>query len=1114
MSQGLRIRLLGPPSLQVGGENLTPTVSDRAIALLAFLATAAGHRARREAIMDLLWADGPEAQIQSNLRTLLTRLRKKLPGLLAADRTSVAFHADASWWIDVADFEAWTRSSEGLPPERAVQQRERALGLVRGEFVEGLAPGDAPRFKAWLDGRRKSIHAIVRIQRMKLAQAWLSLGRPERACTVAEGMIATDPLDESGVMELMSAHAVLGDTGRALREFHDFRVRLEEALNLEPSAAARDLATQVARSALPTAPSSRQATAPILGLPADTTSFLGRDADVRRLRELLRDRTHRLVTILGYGGLGKSRLAREVARTVGDEFAHGVLFVPLPVDGGGDDPEGSIRTAISRAAGLPPADQGAVDEWIADRDLLLILDGAEAWTEARDALVALIRAAPLVTVVVTSREQLGIRAETVLRLGGLTPSDAVILFRERAHARIGEILDDGEAEAVAAICELVSGSPLGVEIAASNAGAMSLDAITAQLRDAPERIESDRPDMPPRHRSFAGVFDTSWKRLGEEERGALGRLALFVDAFDEATAWEGARVAPEPLARLRAKSLLLVQAGLYSLHAVVRHLVAAQGSGSESEAEHVRGLLLGFLERPRVCTLPGWYLQNIEAAAARAAHIGETVVLGRTTERLVRALGPRAIPILHAGITTADDPTTRRRMAVSLAKILQEQLRHEEGLDLLRRDLAETDPGEDNEITWLARAQLAALHAARGEHDVARTLAKQAEDGAQRMEAAGAAVAACLVYVGTESPGDDPAEIVAMAEQGLQQARDLHLRREQIGFLRALGRLKKYRDNDAARGHLEQALALAEEMGDQLIAVSISLDFATLEWLHGNQSSAAGLYRKALARAEELPAPALGLRARYNVANTTIVTGSLEEAERHARVAVRMAERSGVGSTVLRTRTLLANILLRLGDLEGALQENLDCLAAADPNTPIADVLEHLIGALGATQALGRPDAADYAARIEAAVQAGTTPYREAWAWTMLGRYWTSQGENARARAASERGSHGTGIGRNAAELALTLDDALNGRTDAARARLASGDWYDNDKEQDAICWDHYRLLVALDDPSAAEVLEQLANAIRKQADLLRDPRRRVSFLRRAGCNAEIMAEWEIRGDR
>ncbi len=1094
----LRIRLLGPALIERDDDDVTAGISGRGIALIAFLATANGHRVRREAVMDLLWPDGPEPRIQSNLRTLLTRLRKKLPGLLTTDRETIAFHAAANSWIDVVEFEAWTRGSERLPPEHAVRQRERALRLVRGEFAEGLAPEDAPRFDDWVYGQRKSIAAKARIQRMKLAQAWRSLGRPERACAVAGGMLEADPLDEPGVMEFMSAHAALGDTGRALREFHAFRARLEEALDLEPSRAARDLAAQIEHNTLRPVPTPARRAPPTLGLAAETTSFHGRDAEVQRLRELLHDRTRRLVTVLGYGGLGKSRLAREVARTVSDEYAHGVLFVPLPIDGGGDDPEGSIRTAISRAAGLPPADRDTLAKWLTERDLLLVLDGAGAWAAARDAFVALIHAAPLVTVLVTSREQLGIQAETVVRLGSLPAPTAAALFRERARAWTGEEISDHDGEAVNTICELVAGSPLGIEIAASNAGAMPLHAIAEQVRENPERVASDRMDVEPRHRSFAGIFRASWQRLDAEEQAALARLALFAGPFDNITAWEGAGVSPEFLARFHAKSLLQVQAGLYSLHPVVHRLVIAR-DGPARAAQHVRGLLSGFAERPRPCTLPGWYLQNIEAAAARAPSVGETHVLGQTADRLVCALGARTIPILRAGIAAATDPSTRLCIATSLARSLQEHLRYDEGLDVLVAALGQDDVDDDNGITWEARARVAALHAARGERELARQLAESAETGARQASAPGAAVAARLVRVQLEDPRRECDAAIELAEEGTRQARALDRYREHVGLLRETARLTRQRDTEAALDALGEAEGLAETAGDRLTAVSIAADFGGVEWLRGNHKAAARTFEDVLTRAEAIPAPSVALRMRFNLANAMCVTGSLETAEGHARMALRVAGRANLAPVAARARALLANIHLRLGELDCAWSEACACLAASDETNPPD---EPLMDAMQAARLLARDDVGDYATRLEAALERGMTPHRAAWAWTVLGRYWRDQGETVRAISAFERATEGPGSGRSAATLELAWHDAQEGRKKKARDRLASL------PDEARTGWQFYRVLSALDDPAAPDVLQRLVEDLHQQADKISSPARRATFLRHAPDNNEVMAEW------
>jgi predicted ATPase/class 3 adenylate cyclase len=353
-------------------------------------------------------------------------------------------------------------------------------------------------------------------------------------------------------------------------------------------------------------------------LPAPRTSFVGRADELESIDGMLDDPDCRLVTLVGPGGVGKTRLALEAAARRIDRYQHGVHFVPLV---GVPAPEllapavaESLQFQVDNAHSAISASDQLVD-YLRERDTLLVLDNFEHLIDARDLLTEVIEQAPQVELLTTSRERLQMQSEWVYELEGLeigngnghtAESSAVRLFVERARqVDAGFAPDDDEQAHIGRVCGLVRGMPLGIELAAAWVSMLPCAEIADEIEGNLGFLETSMSDVPERHRSLRAAFDQSWRLLSDSERRVFSRLAVFRGSFarDAAAAVTGAGL-PE-LHGLVSKSLLR-RAGLgrFEVHELLRQyaeerLAAEHEELSDARESHARfyvGMLLARAE--------------------------------------------------------------------------------------------------------------------------------------------------------------------------------------------------------------------------------------------------------------------------------------------------------------------------------------------------------------------------------------------------------------------------------------------------------------------------------------------------------------------------------------
>jgi predicted ATPase/DNA-binding SARP family transcriptional activator len=607
----VRIGLLGPFEVRADDGVLADVPGARLRGLLAALALETGHAVPRATLVDWIWGERPPADAVNALQRLVSRLRKALPdGLIEgqADGYRLTAEPDAVDAVRFAHLVGQARADDG--PRRVRLLRE-ALGLWRGPALQGVALPESGALEA----------AITRLEGLRLTaledrfDAEVSLGvtpgQDGGLITELTDLVAAHPVRERLVAALLRALAATGRDTEALLVYERTRETLADTLGVDPSPELSALHLALLRGELgrgepgrdqaggdPAGPGARTGHGEPrrnggrkTNVRAELTSFVGREADVIAVRELVAG--HRLTTLIGPGGSGKTRLATETARTLLDDspenltdragleggarptdrtrpedrawLEDGAWLVELAPVG----PDGDVAQPALDALGLRDAllgaDQhadltGRLIAAIRERDALLILDNCEQVIERAAAFAhRVLGECRRLRILATSREPLGITGEALWRVAPLdvpgadaSPAEiessaAVRLLRDRARAVRGDLArgdlargdqvndqvkSDLPADALALptlvrVCRAVDGIPLAIELAAARLRTMSLEQLARRLDDRFRLLTGGSRTALPRHRTLRAVIDWSWELLTDAERIVLRRLSVF-----------------------------------------------------------------------------------------------------------------------------------------------------------------------------------------------------------------------------------------------------------------------------------------------------------------------------------------------------------------------------------------------------------------------------------------------------------------------------------------------------------------------------------------------------------------------------------------------------------
>ncbi len=588
----LALYLFGPFQAMLDGDEVTGFATDKARALLAYLAVESCRSHRRDMLAGLLWPDLSQRRARQSLRQTLLRLRRALkdedpasPWLLA-QQEQVQF-STAGVWLDVALFTTLIdacrvhahRSLDTCRP--CLERLERAAVLYRGDFLDQFFLPDSAPFEEWALLKRDRLRQQAMRALELLAIYHERRGEYTRAQHYAWQQVELEPWCEEAHRQLMRLLTLTGQRSAALAQYEACHHALAEMLDVEPSPATDILRDRI-RAGLSVSPP-----APHHVLPAPTP-FVGREKERADLGELLAHPGIRLVTLVGPGGVGKSRLALQVLEEQRGLFAHGTAFVSLAAV----DSAAHIGYAIAQALRFSFQGPRNPDEqllnYLREKQILLALDNLDHLLQECGLIEALLTRAPGVSLLATSRERLNLREEHVYRLEGLTYPEtemaelhgehhsAVTLFIQTAQRVDRHFAPERRVFSdIFRICRQVEGIPLGLELAAAWVHTHPCGDIAEAIAVSSDLLTSSLRNIDPRHRSMRASFEYSWALLSSTEQVHLAQLAVFQGGFGRSAAAQIAGASPSLLSGLIRKSLLRVDSEeRYTLHPLLHQYLA------------------------------------------------------------------------------------------------------------------------------------------------------------------------------------------------------------------------------------------------------------------------------------------------------------------------------------------------------------------------------------------------------------------------------------------------------------------------------------------------------------------------------------------------------------
>ena len=991
----LEIHLLGPWQVLRHREPLTGFRHDKVRALLAYLVVEADRPHRRESLAALLWPEQPESTALHNLRQSLSLLRQALgdetaTSLLTVTTKTVELRLDDSVRVDVTDFtrlirECGHHAHRRLEACPACQTRLRdAARLYRGEFLAGLSVADSVEFEEWRLFTQETLHREALDVLSHLVSYHTRRAEYRPAADYLRRQLALAPWREEAHRDLMRLLALSGERSAALVQYQTCRKVLAQELGVEPAPETQALWQAIRSgqpldaSASPVAP--RSVRSP---LQAPLTPLIGREVELGRLTELALDPATHLLTLVGPGGVGKSRLAQALAAEIQTSFSDGVYLVPLSGLEGTSTPREALVAAIANTLQLVSPGSGGLETRVLDyareREILLVLDSFEHLLlpvagPSVEFVLALLHTAPKTLVVVTCRQPLAVQAERVVPIKGLaylspgqppTMSPSVRLFADRAQRASDDFrLDDTVLFDVSRICHLVDGLPLGIELAAALTLQHTPAAIAAALDRDLSALAVQRHDLPTRHHSLRAVFETSWRLLSGIEQRVLAQCSVFQGGFTppaaEAVVGGGRREAGDGLpalgvvlAALVAKSLLRWddQAQRYDMHDVVRHFAGERLAELAEEGSHDRhsDYYLAQVEQHEASlrgTAPLAALgelrrewANIHAAWQWVAHHERVTDLARSLEGLARlidmaslfaegeALFGGAAAHLASGDTTAAS-LLRGRLVAAQAACLNRQDRYEEAAPLAQAVLAQARALQDARLEAVSRFQWAsALHrlgegvAAQAQFEESAALARLVQ--APWLEADSLRLMGSLVSV----EGDYTAAIGCYT-QALALDRRHGDRRGEARTLTYLGGAEWNLGNfSQARTYQEQALSISHAVGDAYDEVLIRHNLADTYWPEGIFTQSQTGYEQCLKVWREMGRRSGMAMELTDLGMVLILQGDYASAAAYLSEAVPLLEAIKARVGISHAYLCQGMLCHRLGDLGAArewLQQSLD----------------------------------------------------------------------------------------------------------------------------------------------------------------------------------------------
>lgn len=934
MTAPLQIKLLGSPQLLLDGQPLPDFAYQKSLALLSYLLVTQKPQPR-SSLATLLWGESTEANARAQLRTALAELRQRLEPYLEITRNTVAFNRDSSYWLDVEAFTAACAAETGGRSE--LDALKTAVELYRGDFLAGFQVRNALDFEQWQVEQQEWLHKLAEQALETLVEDGLTRSAHREGLEYANRLLALTPWHEPGHRQKMRLLALNGQRSEALAQYRRCVEILAEQFIADPSPETLALYEEIKAGKLTA--QKPPATVPPHNLPAPLVTFIGREKELNEVVTLLLDPERRFITLVGEGGVGKTHLAQVAARQVVPHFRDGVWFVPLlnlPA-ASATSPEilpTLLATAVAAALKItfygPDSPPTQLFNRLRPKQLLLILDNFEHLATGAEFVLDLLKNAPQVTVLVTSRARLKFQAEYALRLAGLplpptnddpaaAAYDSVQLFADRARRSwSGFVLDAGTLPQVAHLCRLVEGLPLGIELVAAWVEHLPLAEIIANLQQDLAAVTALHQDVPEQHHGLRLVFESSWRLLSGAEQMMLAALSVFRGDFSRNAALTATGAELAHLMALGDKSLLkTTYPGRYLLHELLRQFAAEKlavllpaAAAAEVSERHSTYYLTLLTEQVDLLAAnnPQPALEALEAEMSNIRQAWEWGI-----QWLGQAEWGRSHPMLLA------------RSIKGLARFYDFKGLYQTGEHLFRtagdRLRASTPPAAE---AGAAQTLLAMVLGAQGQF---------------------------LLVLGQFTQAVTLLREVLSLTESLEPADEIQAGK--VVFLKHLGDaytgLSDYRSADDA---YTRSLDLARELADQAGAAAARLALAWVSLNRGDFAQAETLAQEALALYRDLDNQK-NIALTFNTLGTIAVkTNQYAQAQTHYQQSLDIRRRLNHPREIAESLNNLGTVASELGQFDRAKQCYQECLALVRPsgNRPaIANILNNL-GSLAGMQ--------------------------------------------------------------------------------------------------------------------------------------------------------------------
>lgn len=612
----LKLWFLGPPRIEASGQPIN-VKRHKALALLAYLAVT-GEAQSRDTLATLFWPDSTQSRARTSLRRDLSVLTKAVGAdWFAIERDTIGLQP-GKVWLDLAVFRQELAECQQHGHAAAavcsacLSPLQEAADLYRDDFLTGFSLPDCPEFDEWQFFQMETLRQELASALTRLVQGFSTQGEFEAAIPYARRWVELDPLHEPAQRQLIALYGRTNQKSAAIRQYQKSAALLEEELGIAPASETTALFEQIR--SVKTREHGEQESftyhepGPLHNIPMPGTPFVGRVEGLADIANRLADPDCRLLTLVGPGGIGKTRLALQAAQNLVDQdfqqgrFADGIYFVRLVALNSPDHLISTIASAINFSFYRESAPQEQLFNYLRHKKLLLVLDNFESLllpefeSDGARIVAELLTAVPHSKLLITSREPLNLQEEWIYPVAGMRYPDnntqtanlatysAVQLFAQSARRVQPEFDLAAEQDCVLRICQLVEGMPLAIELAAAWRKTIACREIVAEIEHNLDFLATDLRDVPDRHRSMRVVFKHSWHILSPTEQAVLKRLSVFQGGLRPEAARAVADASLPTLAVLVEKSFLKVlDNGRYQIHQLLRQFAAEKLTKSPQE---------------------------------------------------------------------------------------------------------------------------------------------------------------------------------------------------------------------------------------------------------------------------------------------------------------------------------------------------------------------------------------------------------------------------------------------------------------------------------------------------------------------------------------------------